>query len=85
VAMEEGFTPTAKAMWICYPLLPSARQFSTLPDFLEKKWIYCPVRREKARSFSGCNSHPATVVPAGSNWSSRRGNEAAEASGVEGR
>ena len=42
------------------------------------------VRRAKARSFSGCESHPATFAPAGSNWSSRGGNEAAEASGVKG-
>jgi hypothetical protein len=42
------------------------------------------VRRAKARSFSGCESHPAAFVPAGSNRSSRRGNEAAGASGVEG-
>lgn len=42
------------------------------------------VRRAKARSFSGCESRPATFVPAGSNRSSREGNEAAEASGVEG-
>lgn len=42
------------------------------------------VRRAKARSFSGCESRPATVAPAGSNRGSRGGNEAAEASGVEG-
>ena len=42
------------------------------------------VRRAKAPFFSGCESHPATIAPAGSNWSSRGGNEAAEASGVEG-
>jgi hypothetical protein len=42
------------------------------------------VRRAKARSFSGCNSRPATFVLAGSNRSSRGGNETAEASGVEG-
>jgi hypothetical protein len=42
------------------------------------------VRRAKALSFSGCESRPATFAPAGSNWSSRGGNEAAEASGVEG-
>src|SRR5436853_6789898 len=36
------------------------------------------VRRAKARSFSGCESHPATFAPAGSNRSSRGGNEAAE-------
>lgn len=41
------------------------------------------VRRAKALSFSGCESHPATFAPAGSNRSSRGGNEAAEASGVE--
>ena len=42
------------------------------------------VRREKARSLSGCESRPATITPAGSNRSSRGGYEAAEASGVEG-
>ena len=42
------------------------------------------VRRAKARPFSGCESRPATFAPAGSNWSSRGGNEAAEASGIEG-
>ena len=42
------------------------------------------MRRAKARSFSGCESRPATLVPAGSNRSSREGNDAAEASGVEG-
>ena len=44
----------------------------------------CRVRREKARSFSGFNPRPATFAPAGSNRSSRRGNEAAEAFGVKG-
>jgi len=42
------------------------------------------VRRAKAQFHSGCEAHPATSAPAGSNWSSRGGNEAAEASGVEG-
>ncbi len=42
------------------------------------------VRRAKARSFSGCEPRPATFAPAGSNRSSRRGNETAEAFGVEG-
>jgi Group II intron, maturase-specific domain len=45
--------------------------------------LYC-VRRAKARFSSGCESRPATFVPAGSNRSGRGGNEAAEASGVEG-
>ena len=44
----------------------------------------CFVRRAKALFSSGCESRPATFAPAGSNWSSRGGNEAAEASGVEG-
>ena len=42
------------------------------------------MRRAKARSFGECESHPATFVPAGSNRSSSEGNEAADASGVEG-
>ena len=46
------------------------------PDFV--------VRRAKARSFSGCEPRPVTFAPAGSNRSSRGGNEAAEAFGVEG-
>lgn len=43
------------------------------------------VRRAKARSSSGGESRPATVAPAGSNRSSRGGNEAAEAFDAEGR
>src|SRR5262249_43521592 len=43
------------------------------------------VRRAKARFFSGCNSHPATFAPAGSNRSGSGGNEAAEAFDGEGR
>ena len=42
------------------------------------------VRRAKARSSSGCEPHPATFAPAGSNRSSHGGNEMAEAFGVEG-
>ena len=42
------------------------------------------MRRAKALFSSGCESRPATFAPAGSNWSSRGGNEAAGASGVEG-
>jgi hypothetical protein len=37
------------------------------------------VRREKALFFSGGESHLATVAPASSNRSGRRGDEAAEA------
>ena len=37
------------------------------------------VRRGKARSPSGRQTHPATFAPAGSNRSSRGGNETAEA------
>jgi len=43
------------------------------------------VRRAKARSFSGCKSRPATIAPAGSNRSSRGGDEAAEAFDGKGR
>jgi hypothetical protein len=43
------------------------------------------VRRAKAQFFSGCNSHPATFAPAGSNRSGSGGNEAAEAFDGEGR
>ncbi len=42
------------------------------------------VRRAKPRFSSGCESRPAAFAPAGSDRSSRGGNEAAEASGVEG-
>ena len=40
------------------------------------------MRRAKARSFSGCESHPATFAPAGSG--DRGGNEAVKAFGIEG-
>ena len=43
------------------------------------------VRRAKAPIFSGCNSHPATVVPAGSNRDDRGGNEPVEALDEKGR
>ena len=43
------------------------------------------VRRAKVSIFSGCNSHPATVVPAGSHRSCRGGNDTAEASDGKGR
>jgi len=42
------------------------------------------VRREKAQFHSRCKPCPATFAPAGSNRSNRGGNEAVEASGVEG-
>jgi hypothetical protein len=42
----------------------------------------CAVQR---RRFScGCETHPVTFTPTGSNWSSQGGNELAGASGVEG-
>jgi len=44
--------------------------------------LLCAVQRRLI--FSGFESHPATVAPAGSNRSSSGGNETAEASGVEG-
>jgi len=43
------------------------------------------VRREKACVFSGCNSHPATIAPAGSNRNGGGGNEAVEAFDGKGR
>jgi len=43
------------------------------------------VRRGKAPIFSGCNSRPARVAPAGSNRSGSGGNETAEASDAKGR
>ena len=46
--------------------------------------LFFDVRRAKARFPSGRQTHPATFTPAGSNRSSRGGNETAEASGVEG-
>jgi len=46
---------------------------------------YFSVRREKARISNGCETHPATVAPAGSNRSGDGGNEVTEAFGAEGR
>ena len=61
----------------CPGLLPPRLLACTSPDYA--------VRREKAAIFSGCETHAATVAPAGSNRRSRGGNESAEAFGVEGR
>ena len=47
-------------------------------------WADHLVRLKEGAVSSWVQAHPATVAPAGSNRSSRGGNEAAEASGVEG-
>jgi integrase len=47
-------------------------------------WADHLVRLKEGAVSSWVRAHPATVAPAGSNRSSRGGNEAAEASGVEG-
>jgi hypothetical protein len=71
----------------------TSRQRSTGPPPLQSNLILTDrealvvqknVRRAKARFSSGCKSRPATFAPAGSNRSSRGGNKAAEAFGVEG-
>jgi hypothetical protein len=54
---------TKGSFWICY-------RIGSIGPF---------VRRDKALIFSGCHSHPASVVPAGSNRSGSGGNETAEA------
>jgi autotransporter-associated beta strand protein len=56
--------------------VPTSHQRGTL--------VIKPVRREKSCIFSGCESRPATVVPAGSNRSGDGGNEIAEAFGEKG-
>ncbi len=42
------------------------------------------MRPAKAMFLSGCESRPATIAPAGSNWSDRGSNEAVEAFSVAG-
>ena len=49
-----------------------------------QEWADYLVRLKEGAVSSWVQAHPATVAPAGSNRSSRGGNEAAEASGVEG-
>jgi hypothetical protein len=44
-----------------------------------------PVRRERRGFLSGCESHPATFAPAGSNRGNCGGNEAVEAHDGKGR
>jgi hypothetical protein len=41
--------------------------------------VFFEVRREKTAIFSGCDSRPAIIAPAGSNRSGEGGNEFAEA------
>ena len=48
-------------------------------------WADYLVRLKEGAVSSWVRAHPATVAPAGSNRSSRGGDEAAEAFGVEGR
>ena len=49
---------------------------------MEHRSSTCAVLR---RRFScGCETHPVTFTPTGSNWSSQGGNKLAEASGAEG-
>ena len=48
-------------------------------------WVEYLVRLKEGAVSSWVRAHPATVAPAGSNRSSRGGDEAAEAFGVEGR
>ena len=57
---------------------------NSVPSTTPNDNVLYRVRRAKARFSSGCKSRPAAFVPAGSNRSSREGNETAEASGVEG-
>ena len=66
---------------------PLAKRITSVPGRPEPRLVYgVPfVRRAKAPIFSGCNSHPATVAPAGSNRSGSGGNETAEASDAKGR
>ena len=49
-----------------------------------QSWSDYLVRLKEGAVSSWARAHPATVAPAGSNRSSRGGNKAAEASGVEG-
>jgi hypothetical protein len=51
---------------------------------LSRKGTVSPCAPCKVSIFSGCNSHPATVAPAGSNRSGSGGNDTAEASDAKG-
>jgi hypothetical protein len=64
--------------------LPKARILHPWPSVRFAVRLIFYVRRAKARFPSGRQTHPATFAPAGSNRSSRGGDETAEASGVEG-
>ena len=73
---------------ICSGSERAAKEFLIIDD-LKNLWFRpfrdkLSVRRAKARSSSGCESHPATIAPADSNRSSRTGSEVTEAFGVEG-
>ena len=58
---------------------PTKRKYGqqVLPGVLVQRLLTCAVK--KATIFSGCNSRPARVAPAGSNRSGGGGNESAEA------
>ena len=81
---------------VAHPVPPTAGGQRLPGAMVLKKWrvgwygdptlariFQCAVKRRV--SSVGENTHPATIAPAGSNRSSRGGNESAEAFGVEGR
>jgi hypothetical protein len=55
------------------------------PELTHRATSRLYVRRGKVCIFSGCESRPVTVVPAGSNWSDEGGNELVEAFDATGR
>ena len=87
---EQWFAPDVIELQLAHTERNKVRaaynQAQRLPErrTMMQAWADYLVRLNEGAVSSWARAHPATVAPAGSNRSSRGGNEAAEASGVEG-
>lgn len=86
----QGFPPDVIELQLAHTERNKVRSAYNKAQRLAKRrammqaWSDYLVRLKEGAVSSWARAHPATVAPAGSNRSSRGGNEAAEASGVEG-
>ena len=81
-SVSKAFFDVKKALTLAQPERGKLYQpLSIIFQLLSPTYSVC---RAKVHNLSGCESHPAKVVPAGSNRNGRGGNEPIEASGVEG-
>ena len=87
---EQGWNPDAIERQLAHSERDGVRAAYNYAEYLPERremmqaWADYLVRLKEGAVSSWVRAHPATVAPAGSNRSSRGGDEAAEAFGVEG-